>query len=72
MNKEIVSFNARMIVGIFDEYLIDKKTRILEARCMLGAWCKWLIKRGPDAIGVKLKDVIVKRAENSDRHCHRT
>lgn len=63
LGKELESFESRTLVRIFDQHLANKRFRILEGGCGLGAWWDWFNRRGHDAVGIEYNEEVVKRAK---------
>lgn len=63
LEGELVSFESRSIVRVFDRHLSGKHMRLLEGGCGLGAWCKWFERQGHKVVGVDNCESILRNAK---------
>lgn len=63
LEVELTSFTDRSLSSAFEKFLGNRKLRIIEAGCGLGAWCEWFVRRRQDVIGIEFVDDVVKQTK---------
>lgn len=66
VEHETRSCEKRTLATIFERFVPDSKSRILEAGCGLGGWVNYFLQRGHRVVGIECEEEIVSKVKEFD------